>query len=128
MAKKPVKRSQTLREKAASSAASERKPRRLRQATSTAKGGASALRRTAGREFYLPLPDNKLGRFLNKRRYFIPRYFRESFREVRQVVWPTGKEAFKLTTAVILFTVVFGLAITLTDYGLDKLFRKVLLD
>lgn len=128
MARKPIKRSQTLREKAASSAANERKPRRLRQASSTAKGGASAIRRTAGKEYYLPLPDNKVGRFLNKRRSIIPRYFRESFNEVRKVDWPSRSMTFKLTSAVVIFTVVFGVVITITDFGLAKLFRKVLLD
>ncbi len=128
MAKQPIGKKQTLREKAAqTSANADKKPRRLKKATVSAKGGASAVKRTAGKEYYLPMPDNKVGRFLNKRRRFIPKYFRESWAEVKQVTWPSRKESVRLTSAVIMFTLVFGLIIAITDYGLDKLFRKVLL-
>lgn len=129
MAKQPIKRTQTLREKAAAeSAKADQKPRKLRQATTSAKGGANKVGSVARKEYYLPMPNNRVGRFLNKRRHIIPKYFREAWVEVKQVTWPTRREALKLTSAVIIFTVVFGLIITITDYGLDKLFRKVLLD
>lgn len=129
MAKQPIKKTQTVREKAAAqSAAADKKPRKLKQASSSAKESAGAIKNTVRKEYYLPMPDNKVGRFLNKKRHFIPRYFRDSWKEVKQVTWPTRRESIKLTSAVIVFTVVFGLIITATDYGLDKLFRKVLLD
>jgi preprotein translocase subunit SecE len=129
VAKQPIKRTQTVREKAAEqSAKADKKPRKLRQATTSAKGGATKVSDVARKEYYLPMPNNKIGRFLNKRRRFIPKYFREAWVEVRQVTWPTRRESLKLTSAVIIFTVVFGAVITLTDYGLDKIFRKVLLD
>lgn len=129
MAKKPIKRNQTVRETvAAKTAKADKKPRKLSQATESAKGGAGKISKVAKKEIYLPLPDNKAGRFLNKRRRFIPKYFRESWAELKLVTWPTRREALKLTGAVIIFTVAFGLIITLTDYGLDKLFRKVLIN
>jgi preprotein translocase subunit SecE len=54
-------------------------------------------------------------------------FFRGSFQELRQVTWPTRREGRRLTTAVIIFSVVFGLLIAIVDYGLDKLFKQVLL-
>lgn len=125
MAKKSTKKT-TVREQASTS--EKKQPRRLKKASNSAKTSAGNVSKKAKREFYLPLPDNKTGRFLNKRRSLIPKYFRESWAEVKQVTWPNRKESLKLTSAVIIFTVVFGLLITITDYGLDKLFRKVLID
>jgi preprotein translocase SecE subunit len=55
------------------------------------------------------------------------RYFRESWKELRQVSWPGRRETWQLTFAVFIFALVFGLMITVVDYGLDKLFQKILL-
>jgi preprotein translocase subunit SecE len=54
-------------------------------------------------------------------------YLRSSWQELRQVTWPTRREGFRLTSAVIIFSVIFGALIAIVDYGLDKLFRQVLL-
>jgi len=54
-------------------------------------------------------------------------YFRNSWKELRQVTWPNGKQSRQLTTAVILFAVTFGIIIALLDFGLDKIFKQVLL-
>jgi preprotein translocase subunit SecE len=56
-----------------------------------------------------------------------PKYFRNSFRELRQVTWPNRKQTRQLTTAVIIFSVIFGVLIAIVDFGLDKLFKKVIL-
>lgn len=56
-----------------------------------------------------------------------PRYFRNSFKELRQVKWPTRRETWKLTFAVLIFATVFGFIITLTDYGLDKVIKRIVL-
>jgi len=76
----------------------------------------------------------KLGRGLNKIKVFHiiglilwPPYFRNSWRELRQVTWPNGKQSRQLTLAVILFATIFGLLIAVLDFGLDKLFKQVLL-
>lgn len=55
------------------------------------------------------------------------KFIRDSFREIRQVTWLTWRESRRLTTAVILFAVVFGALIALVDFGLDKLFKQVIL-
>jgi preprotein translocase SecE subunit len=54
-------------------------------------------------------------------------YFRRSWQELKHVTWPTRREGRRLTTAVIIFSIVFGALIAVVDYGLDKLFRQVLL-
>ena len=57
----------------------------------------------------------------------VPRYFRTSFIELKKVAWPSLKQSLKLTYAVLAFAVVFGSAIALLDYGLDKVFKTILL-
>jgi len=54
-----------------------------------------------------------------------PRYFRNSFREIRQVTWPTRKETWKMTFAVLIFAIVFGAFAQLTDYGFDKIIKRI---
>jgi len=54
-------------------------------------------------------------------------YFRQSWRELKEVTWPTWREGRRLTTAVIIFSVVFGALIAIVDFGLDKLFKQLLL-
>ena len=56
-----------------------------------------------------------------------PAYFRNSWRELRQVEWPSWKQGRQLTFAVLIFAIIFGATIALVDYGLDKVFRNVLL-
>ena len=60
-------------------------------------------------------------------RILFPRYFRNSYRELRQVKWPTWKETWKLTFAVLSFAIVFAIFITGADYGLDKIIRRIVL-
>lgn len=55
------------------------------------------------------------------------RYVMSSWKELRQVTWPTFKESRRLTSAVIIFSIMFGLLIALTDFLLDKLFKQFLL-
>jgi preprotein translocase SecE subunit len=119
---------QTVRERARDAAsAKDKKPRRLRRASGVAARPLKAVRRLGRKEYYLPLPDSRLGRFLNKRRSLVPRYFRESWQELRLVTWPGRKETWQLSLAVFIFAIVLGLAVSVVDYGLNNLFRKVLL-
>lgn len=122
----PIKKTQTVRERA-EKAGGEKKPRRIARAGVTAAKPFQAAARTGRKEYYLPIPDTKVGRFLNKRRSFIPRYFKLAWAEVRQVVWPKNKETAKLTMAVFMFAIFFGVIITVADYGLDKLFKQLIL-
>jgi preprotein translocase SecE subunit len=57
----------------------------------------------------------------------VPPYFRNSWKELRHVTWPTRRESWQLTSAVIIFAIIFGVMIAIVDYGLDKVFKQVLL-
>jgi preprotein translocase SecE subunit len=57
---------------------------------------------------------------------FLP-YFRNSWRELRQVTWPSWRISRRLTYAVLIFAIIFGALIASVDLGLDKLFRNILL-
>lgn len=59
--------------------------------------------------------------------FIIPPYFRSSWRELRHVTWPNRRETLRLTTAVVMFSIVFGAVLAAFDYGLDKLFKQVLI-
>ncbi len=124
--KRQLKRVQTVRERAEKAGGS-KKPRRILRAGSTVAKPFKVAARTGRKEYYLPLPDNKVGRFLNKRRKVIPGYFRGAWQELRQVKWPGRKETAKLTTAVFLFAIFFMTLISVVDYGLDKVFKKLIL-
>lgn len=60
-------------------------------------------------------------------RVLVPRFLRNSWKELRQVKWPSWKQSRDLTFAVLLFAVVFGLYVSVLDYGLNKVFKFLLL-
>ena len=55
------------------------------------------------------------------------RFLHGSWQELKQVTWPKRREGIRLTSAVILFSTVFALVLSVVDYGLDKLFKQLLL-
>ncbi|MDB5185860.1 MAG: hypothetical protein JWL85_383 [Candidatus Saccharibacteria bacterium] len=123
-----IKKPETVRERAEKAASGvDKKPRRLGAATA---GKIASPVRNAARlgkkEYYLPLPDNRVGRFLNKKRSFIPKFFREAWQELRQVNWPNRQETTQLTIAVFIFAIVFGLLIAGVDFVLGKIFKELL--
>ncbi|HEX4774920.1 MAG TPA: preprotein translocase subunit SecE [Candidatus Saccharimonadales bacterium] len=67
----------------------------------------------------------KVLRFIGK--IIFPSYFRNSWRELKLVTWPNWKQSRQLTFAVLVFAIVFGAAIAVVDFGLDKLFKNILL-
>ena len=76
----------------------------------------------------LLLPVRLIGRGLRFiGRFIIPPYIRNSWKELRLVSWPSRKESRQLTFAVIIFALIFGVIIYVVDYGLDKLFKQVIL-
>jgi preprotein translocase SecE subunit len=125
--KKPrVRKVETVRErnakvtKKAEASASKVKRRPIRRAARTVSKPLSV----AARPFKIR-PVRFIFRGLS--RILLPRYFRNSFRELRQVKWPTRRETWKLTFAVLIFATVFGLLISITDYGLDKVIKRIVL-
>lgn len=125
--KQPAKKGASLRQKAEQSRAKAAKPRKLREGASKAITPLQKVAEIGKKEVYLPLPDNKTGQFLNKRRSLAPRYFKESWQELKKVTWPNRKQTIQLTLAVFVFAIVFSVFVAVVDYGLDKIFRKVLL-
>ncbi|HEX5447699.1 MAG TPA: preprotein translocase subunit SecE [Candidatus Saccharimonadales bacterium] len=59
--------------------------------------------------------------------WLVPKYFVNSWRELRLVHWPTRRETWRLTLAVFIFSIVFGALVAGVDKGLDELFKKVIL-
>lgn len=69
-----------------------------------------------------------VGRFLKKYlRWLVPRYFINSWRELKLVTWTTRRETWRLTGAVFVFALVFGALVAIVDKGLDEIFRKLIL-
>lgn len=76
----------------------------------------------------ISLPFRLLGRGLRwLGRFIIPPYLRNSWRELRLVTWPNRRQSRQLTFAVMVFAIIFGILVAGVDYGLDKLFKQVLL-
>lgn len=78
------------------------------------------------------LPDNKFGRVL--RVVLVPwplrpigRYLNGSRKELKQVKWPSRKDTWKLTFAVVVFTTFFVIITAAADFGLSKLVERILL-
>jgi preprotein translocase SecE subunit len=125
--KRIVKNPETFRERAVKAAEGNDKPARtaaLRQAGSKV---TSPISRAAGR-----LASNKAAKPLRKParivgKILLPTYFRKSWQELRQVEWPSFRQSLRLTGAVIIFAIIFGAIVAVVDYGLDKLFRNVLI-
>lgn len=130
-AKRIVKNPETFRERALKATEADDKPKRLARL----KQGAAKLTRpvispvasASGKLFglkpfrLLRRPLRLIGKIL------LPVYFRNSWRELKQVAWPTWRQSRQLTSAVLIFAIIFGAAIAIVDFGLDKLFRDILL-
>ncbi len=118
--KRRLAKSETVREKAAKQEANSEKPRRLHK---TRRGIAAPFRGIG----WVFKKLNRIKPFRIIGFVLVPPYFRNSWRELKQVTWLGFKLSRQLTTAVILFAIVFGVLIAAVDFGLDKLFKEVLL-
>jgi preprotein translocase SecE subunit len=126
--KRRVKNPETFRERALKASESSDKPKRAAKVAGTGSRVISAVLKPFRLTF------GRLGKFLGKFRVFrflgkilFPGYLRNSWRELRLVKWPSWKESRRLTFAVIIFATIFGASVAVVDYGLDKLFRNILL-
>ncbi|HVV26066.1 MAG TPA: preprotein translocase subunit SecE [Candidatus Saccharimonadales bacterium] len=125
--KRRVKNPETFRQRAMKAVEASDKPA---AATKLKAGGAKAtgpvrraVAKIAGAKVFKPLrrPARILGKIL------LPPYIRGSFAELKLVTWPNWTQSRQLTTAVLIFAVIFGAAIAGVDWGLDKLFKHILL-
>lgn len=53
-------------------------------------------------------------------------YFKGSWEEIKLVRWPDRRSTWKMTGALITFTVAFAVLILLLDYGFQQLFKALL--
>lgn len=60
--------------------------------------------------------------------WLVPSYFINSWRELKQVTWPGRRETWRLTAAVFVFAIIFGIAIYGVDYALDKIFKETVIN
>ncbi len=122
--KRRVKNPETFRERAVKAAETSGKPKRsagLRRAGSKVTGPVFGPAAQALGKLFSLKPFRLVGKIL------LPVYIRRSWHELRLVTWPSWKESRRLTVAVLIFAVVFGASIALVDYGLDIVFKHILL-
>ena len=119
---------ETVRERAAKDSAKKSAPKKG-SAVKTAIAKPVKKVHKFGQKEYHPLkaPDKKGVRHLNKRVRFIPKYFRESWAELKLVTWPTKKEAAQKTLAVLIFSIVFAMFVQFLDLVFGKVFKGVIL-
>ena len=53
-------------------------------------------------------------------------YFRGAWEELKQVRWPNRRTTWAMTSAVIIFTIIFVIFILLVDAGFNWVFEKIL--
>jgi preprotein translocase SecE subunit len=123
-----VRKAETMRDKADKAQSSKAKPRRIKKASTAVKKPLRSAKEILTKDYYFITPtDSGMRGFFTKKRRFIPRYFRDSYSELKLVTWPNRSETWKLMWAVFIFALAFGLLVTVVDYGLEKLFREAFL-
>ena len=125
----------TVRERAAEAQAKARRPSRFKFLAAVLSVFRNVSRWPFRQLRKLKLPDNRFSRLLKKivkpvfsvLKWVIPSYFINSWREVKLVTWPSRRETWKLTSAVFVFAIVFGVSVAGVDYSLEYLFKKLIL-
>ncbi len=75
-----------------------------------------------------PASPHPLAASLSRSRSIVPRYVRESWAEMRQVIWPRFGQAMRLTFAVVLFSAFFAVLVSSIDWMLTKIFEEIILN
>ena len=119
---------ETVRERAEKSTVKASKQPRTRKIATSAVKPVKKVGSVLVKEYHPIKPGkSKASKALTKRASLMPRYFIESFRELRMVSWPSRKMVAKLTFAVVVFCVFTASVVKAVDYGFDKLFKDVIL-
>ncbi|MEZ6330940.1 MAG: preprotein translocase subunit SecE [Candidatus Saccharimonadales bacterium] len=129
-AKAPRKKKmpETVRERAEKGSIKKSKPKKSAKVKATIHRPLSKLRRIGAKEYHpIKTPDNKVGRVLGKRVRFIPKFITESWSELKQVTWPTKREAASKTGAVIAFAIVFAIFVQVLDLVFSKVVKEIIL-
>lgn len=130
MAETKSKAKQTVRERIQSGDQTSQRRRLRKTAAKPLKAAAKTSRKAASPFSFLARPFKTrparfIGRWLAK--LLLINYVISSYRELRIVKWPNRRETIRLTIAVFVFSIAFGFVISISDFGLDKLFQKILL-
>lgn len=125
--KRRVRKVETVRQKVETANTAAPKPRKVKKVIKKVSKPLNSAYHFGQKEYYIPLPDNRFWRFMNKRRHIIPRYFINSYHELKLVTWPNRKQTIQLTIAVFIFAITFGIMIAVIDYGLDRIFKILLI-
>jgi preprotein translocase SecE subunit len=131
--KRRVKNPETFRQRALKAAEASDRPNSTHRVRQAIKSGFATLFAPIGRilgRVFRPIAKSRVfkskpARLIGK--VLAPAYFRNSFRELKLVTWPGWKQSRDLTLAVLIFAVVFGAVVAAVDYGLDKVFKNLLL-
>lgn len=124
---------ETVREKRAKASVAKPKTRRVRHVVGKSGKPFKSIGRAIAKVFkpfrfvlkpFKTRPARFIGRILAKVLFI--NYIRDSWKELRQVQWPNRRETFNLTIAVFVFAITFALLIALLDFGLDKVFKQLL--
>jgi preprotein translocase subunit SecE len=130
-AKRIVKNPETFRERAVKASEAGDKPKRLARLKQVGGRVTSPVVRpvaTASGKVFGLKPFRLLRRPLRLiGKILLPSYFRNSWQELKQVTWPNWQQSRQLTSAVLIFAFIFGALVAIVDYGLDKVFKDVLL-
>jgi len=124
-AKEPKKKD-SMRDSAAKSRAAADKPKRVRKAAVAAVKPVGSVGSALTEDYHLVEPKDG-GNFFTKSRKLTPSYFRNAWKELKQVTWPGRLETWRLVFAVFIFAIALGLLVSVLDYGLEKLLREVIL-
>jgi preprotein translocase SecE subunit len=127
--KKRIRKSaETMRQKVSKTADKPKKIKPIKKVLSKAAKPVKKASSIGKKQYFLIQPREKgIVGWLTKPRKFTPKYFREAYAEIRQVTWPSRRESWKLVFAVIAFAFIFGAAIAMVDFVLDKIFRRAFL-
>jgi preprotein translocase SecE subunit len=129
--KRRVKNPETFRERAVKAAEQGDKPAKRARVRSAGSKVFTPVLRPIGNAFrfiFAHQPFKTIAKIAGLLgRILVPRYFRNSWKELRLVNWPSWKQSRQLTFAVLIFAIIFGALVAAVDYGLDKAFRAILL-
>jgi preprotein translocase SecE subunit len=125
--KRRVRNPETFRERALKASQAAEKPQRASKVKQAGGKLTNPVRSTVGKAASSkPMrPVRKVSGPVSK--VLLPPYIRNSWHELQLVTWPSWKQSRKLTIAVLIFAIIFGALIAVVDYGLEKLFKEILL-
>jgi len=123
---KQKKAKTSLRQRNLNASEAKDKPKRIRKAASSAVKPVGKVGNALKTEYHLVKPKENAG-FFTKSRSLTPKYISNSLGEIKNVTWPGRKETWKLVFAVYVFALSMGVFIAVLDYGLEKVFKQVIL-